>query len=191
MVARRPSLFREGYGYNEYRKEVDMQYFKMKEFECRCWCGMPEEAKVNIEAMVSNVLDPVRAKFGKPIKVNSGYRCKKHNAEVGGSPRSQHMCQGGSAAADICAEPRGYTNMTDWKQANMEIAGLIVKNGKFDQIILENVGANDLKPKWVHVSFNRNMNRGQVLKKVAGQKGYAALTADEISKLLGGGFRAK
>ena len=166
-----------------------MQYFKMKEFECRCWCGMPEEAKVNIEALVSNVLDPVRAKSGKPIKVNSGYRCKKHNAEVGGSPHSQHMCQGGSAAADICAEPRNYANMTDWKQANMEIAGLIIKNGKFDQMILENVGPNDLKPKWVHVSFNRKVNRGLMLKKVMGQKGYQVVSTSEICSLLGENYK--
>ena len=163
-----------------------MKYFRMTEFECRCWCGMPAAAKENIEALVENCLDPVRALFGKPIKVNSGYRCRKHNAEVGGATRSQHLCQDGSAAADICAEPRGYKNMAEWKEANMAIAGLIAKGGYFDQVILENVGGSDLKPKWVHVSYKRQgTNRGQVLKKVAGQRGYAALTAEEICKLLG------
>ena len=32
----------------------------------------------------------------------------------------------------------------------------------FDQIIWEN--GNDLSPDWIHVSFNMNMNRRQVLK---------------------------
>ncbi|WP_335880118.1 YcbK family protein, partial [Campylobacter jejuni] len=31
-----------------------------------------------------------------PIIINSGYRCKEHNAEVGGAPKSQHAI--GSAA---------------------------------------------------------------------------------------------
>jgi uncharacterized protein YcbK (DUF882 family) len=29
--------------------------------------------------------------IGERIKVNSGYRCKKHNAEVGGSETSSHL----------------------------------------------------------------------------------------------------
>ena len=157
-----------------------MQYFKMKEFECRCWCKMPEEVHENIEAMVTNVLDPARAMFGNPIKVNSGYRCERHNRAVGGAQRSQHLC---GQAADIAAESRNYGSTEDWKQANMEIARLIIKNGKFDQLILENVGSNDLKPRWVHVSYNPRLCRGQVLKKVEGQKRCVALTTDEIHRL--------
>lgn len=167
-----------------------MKNFKMKEFECRCRCGMPETAKVNIEAMVLSILDPVRDNFDAPIKVNSGYRCKKHNAEVGGAFQSQHLCQGDSAAADIAAESRGYENMKAWKEANKMIGGLIIKNGKFDQLILENVGEHDLLPTWIHVSFRRGGgNRGQVLKKIAGKKGYVALTSDEICSLLGSRFK--
>lgn len=39
-----------------------------------------------------------------PIHINSGYRCKKHNAEVGGATESQHML---GKAADIWVE--GHT----------------------------------------------------------------------------------
>ncbi len=142
----------------------------------------------NIEALVNNVLDPLREKYGKSIKVNSGYRCPRHNEEVLGARNSQHMK---GEAADICAEQSGYANMTAWRGANMEIARLIVKNGRFDQLILENVGENDLLPAWVHVSFSKKFNRGQVLKKVAGKAGYPALTTSEICQLLGGGFRGE
>lgn len=167
-----------------------MKYFIKREFQCRCCRQLPEEALMNMETLADNVLDPVRAKFGKPIKVNSGYRCEKHNRAVGGAKNSQHMCQGGSAAADICTGEKTQ-NMLEFKTQNMELAGLIIKNGKFDQLILENVGENDLLPAWVHVSFSKKFNRGQVLKKVVGKAGYPALTKDEICKLLGGGFRAK
>lgn len=165
-----------------------MKYFTRNEMKCKCCRQLPDEALMNCEALADNVLDPVREKFGRPIRVNSFYRCQKHNKAVGGAPHSQHLCQGSSAAADVCTGEK-TVNMQEFKTQNMEIARLIVKNGRFDQLILENVGENDLLPAWVHVSFNRKMNRGQILKKVVGKAGYPALTTDEICKLLGGGFR--
>lgn len=36
-------------------------------------------------------LEQMRREFGSDILINSGYRCKKHNAEAGGSPRSWHL----------------------------------------------------------------------------------------------------
>ena len=59
---------------------------------------MPAEVRQNIEALVANVLDSLREAYGKPIYVNSGYRCEKHNKAVGGVPKSQHMR---GEAADI------------------------------------------------------------------------------------------
>ena len=162
-----------------------MMYFDLKEFRCKCCGQLPEDEQAFIEELVRNVLDPVRGKFGKPIKVNSGYRCEKHNAKVGGARHSQHMR---GQAADICTGEK-VANMTEFKAQNLEIARLIVKNGRFDQLILENVGENDLMPLWVHVSFNPQLNRGRVMKKVAGKEGYPLLTTEEICKLLGGNFR--
>lgn len=164
-----------------------MKNFKKSEFECKCCRELPADAWMNIDALVG-MLDSVRDKFGRPIKVNSGYRCEKHNRKVGGARNSQHMT---GEAADIAAEHNGYTNMTAWKEANRLIAGLIIREGKFDQLILENVGEKDLLPQWVHVSFSRRYNRGQVLKKIAGQVGYQALTTEEIASLMGPNFKAK
>ena len=80
--------------------------------------------------------------------------------------------------------------MLEFKTQNKEIARLIVKGGRFDQLILENVDENDLLPAWVHVSWRRGgPNRGQVLKKVVGKAGYQMLTTDEICELLGPGFK--
>jgi len=37
------------------------------------------------------LLQEMRTKLNFPIYVNSGYRCKQHNIDVGGSVKSQHM----------------------------------------------------------------------------------------------------
>ena len=124
-----------------------MKYFAMKEFECKDGCGMPAEAQANIRALVENVLDPLRERYGKPIYVNSGYRCYRHNAAVGGVPNSQHM-RGEAADLRIDGNPE-------------VLARVIVENGKWDQMIIY--------PTFVHVSYKRNGgNRHQVLRKTAG-----------------------
>lgn len=52
----------------------------------------------SIQALVINVLQPLRTAVGIPMPVNSGYRCPELNAAVGGVPTSQHMK---GEAADI------------------------------------------------------------------------------------------
>ena len=122
-----------------------MKNFKIQEFVCRCGCEMPAEARQNIEALVANVLDPVRDEYGKPIYVNSGYRCEAHNRKVDGVPKSQHLL---GQAADIRCDD------------NAKLAKLIVQQGRFDQLIIY--------PTFLHVSYKRNgMNRHRVLKKTA------------------------
>jgi zinc D-Ala-D-Ala carboxypeptidase len=88
----------------------------------------------NLNRLVSSVLDPVRAKFGKPIKVSSGFRSPTLNAKVGGVSNSQHL-QG--LAADLQA-----TDLKALKQA------IITANAPFDQLIEESKG----NTKWLHVS---------------------------------------
>lgn len=178
-----------------------MKHFSLKQFACRLWCKMPEEVTENIEALVVNILDPVFEMFSKfvgssdeqseeepvnPIKVNAGYICKKHITELGMSSRSAHTT---GEAADICAEPKLYSNMMAWREANRLLASLVIKNGKFDTIILVNVGEDNLNPQWVHVAFSRSVNRGKVMKKITGQKDYVELTTDDICELLGTGFK--
>ena len=125
-----------------------MKWFKEKEFACRCCGQLPPLARENVRALVSEVLDPVREKLGMPIVVNSGYRCEKHNKDVGGVKNSQHLR--GEAADVTCADlPR--------------LKALIIENGKFDQLITY--------PTFLHVSYKRTGgNRHQRLKK--GGAGY-------------------
>lgn len=126
-----------------------MKYFSCNEFKCRCCGQLPAKAKANVEALVDNVLDPAREEFDGPVVVNSGYRCQKHNLEVGGVVNSQHMK---GEAADVCCED------------NEKLAEIIETNGKYDQLIRYK-GAGG-KIRFIHVSWKRNgENRKQRLVK--------------------------
>lgn len=148
-----------------------MIYFKNKEFVCRCGCVMPSEVQANIEALVSNVLDPLREAYGKPIYVSSGYRCEKHNAAVGGVPRSQHLL---GEAADISVKSENVKG----KSELAELARLIVAQGRFDQLILY--------PSFLHVSYKHpstgsGANRHKILRKTT--SGYAVVPHREILQM--------
>jgi len=148
-----------------------MKYFKIEEFRCKDGSVTPEEAKVNLTALVDNVLDPTRERFGARIHVNSGYRSEGYNQKIGGAKGSQHCCKNGSAAADICATHEEYGCMAEWKAANQRIAKIIVELGKFDQLILY--------PTFVHVSFKKaGGNRKEILRKSSA--GYQKISSSEI-----------
>lgn len=69
----------------------DIQYFSRAEFRCQCggkYCnGFPAEP---VEETV-RLADEIRRRAGVPLKVNSGVRCKQHNADVGGVWNSLHL----------------------------------------------------------------------------------------------------
>lgn len=57
----------------------------------------------SIRALVEEVLEPLRAAWGQPLHVNSGYRCPELNFRVGGVGSSQHVK--GEAADIACTKP--------------------------------------------------------------------------------------
>ena len=67
-------------------------HFKLKEFACK------NSEAVIVSENLCYVLEAVRAHFGKPVVVNSGYRTPEYNAKIGGAVKSQHML---GMAADI------------------------------------------------------------------------------------------
>jgi uncharacterized protein YcbK (DUF882 family) len=76
----------------------DLRYFVLDEFKCPC-CG---QALMNLDTL--SRLDKARHIAGTPFKILSGYRCKKHNKEVGGKDDSAHLK--GTAADIACLTPR-------------------------------------------------------------------------------------
>lgn len=88
--------------------------FRLSEFACNCGCkNQPEVPPRLIE-----ILEEFRFHFGRPIKINSSYRCYKHNKYVGGSVNSQHLV---GKAADIVirdTEPKKVQEYFDTKYPN-------------------------------------------------------------------------
>lgn len=105
-----------------------------------------EEHATNLMALVNNVLDPLREAYGKPITVNSGYRCEKLNKQVGGAKTSDHLK---GMAADITGgNPK----------ENKRLFALIQELGlPFKQLINESNFA------WVHISYDENNLKRQIL----------------------------
>ena len=97
----------------------------------------------NMRYCCEKILEPVRAKFGKPVQINSSYRSPLVNKAVGGSATSQHV---NGQAIDF--EVPGVDNkvVADWVADNLE----------FDQVILEFYTAGDKNSGWVHASIKKN-----------------------------------
>ncbi len=70
--------------------------FSLEEFECKCGCKMPADVEENIKELADN-LQILRDVIGR-IDLTNAYRCKEHNADVGGAIDSQHIK---GKAADI------------------------------------------------------------------------------------------
>ena len=105
----------------------------------------PPAIKVKLNALVNNLLDPVRERWGHPITVNSGYRCPVLNKAVGGVATSQHVT---GEAADITAGSPAQ---------NRKLFDLVASSGlPFDQLI------DERDYTWIHVSYS-NRNRRQIL----------------------------
>lgn len=120
----------------------------------------PNQAIIdNMKLLAEKVFEPMREHFKKPIYISSFYRGMPLNNAIKGSITSQH-CSG--QAMDIDMGDKA-------KPSNFEIFQYIKKNLKFDQLIWE--FGSDENPSWVHVSYSKDKNRGQVLKARKNSKG--------------------
>lgn len=111
--------------------------------------GIPNEPNSeqlsNMKRVAELVFEPLRSWYGKPIKINSFFRSEKLNVAVGGAKNSDHKF---GRAIDISAGSKVENKkLFDWLKANVE----------YDQLI------NEYDYRWIHVSYNINKNRKQVL----------------------------
>ena len=112
----------------------------------------PPEVLAAMKLTAEMVFEPLREIIGRPVGISSFYRSPEVNRAIGGSDTSQH-CKG--EAIDIDGDITAVDN------------GLIFDTLRlmdFDQLIWE-FGTADA-PRWVHVSYRRSGNRGQVLKSI-------------------------
>ncbi len=109
----------------------------------------PDELN-NLLKLCANVLQPIRDHYQKGVKVNSGYRSPDVNAKVGGSRTSDH-CRGMAADIEIPGVP------------NAELAAYIRDNLAYTQLILEFYTPGVPDSGWVHVSYDDQDLKKQVL----------------------------
>ena len=66
-----------------------LSHFKAREFQCKCRraeCDAPEMDKAFLAK-----LEELRERWGRPLIVTSGVRCRWHNDQIKGAPMSFHM----------------------------------------------------------------------------------------------------
>jgi zinc D-Ala-D-Ala carboxypeptidase len=111
----------------------------------------------NLKELVENVYDPLCNHFNRAIPISSGFRSKVLNSIIGGAKNSQHAT---GQAIDLDCDGDG-TPIT-----NNAVFYWLFNNVEFDQLIWE--FGDDRSPSWVHVSFNSQGNRKQVLRAFKG-----------------------
>ena len=115
----------------------------------------PNPAQIeNLKALATNILQPVRSHFDKPLIISSGFRCAQLCLEIGSSVNSQHVADNSAAAADF--EIPGVDNR--------ELALYIKNELEFDQLILEFYKDNEPTSGWIHCSYSTDRNRNQSLR---------------------------
>lgn len=108
--------------------------------------NIPNEEQLNNMKIVAEAcFEPLREWYGKPIKINSFFRCEALNTLVKGSKTSDHM-KGRSIDIDAGSIEENK-KLFDWCKANL----------KYDQLI------NEYNFSWVHISFHLGNNRNQIL----------------------------
>lgn len=127
--------------YTDHRKFDDEQY------------NPPPEVVENLRALCVNVLQPLRDAIGRPIKINSGYRCPSLNTAIKGATKSQHKT---GHAADIV----DLTNGNEFLYRKIKELNL-----PFDQMI------DEFGFRWVHVSYDPSRNRKEILQARKDEKG--------------------
>ena len=135
----------------------EMKYFSIKELtksETATKKGIdntPNAGQVKtLEALINNLLDPIREQWGAAIYVTSGFRSVALNKAVGGVSNSHHL---GGYAADLTVKSQA---------GNKALFDMIRRSKlKWTQLISEKTTAQGCG--WVHISYVPNNLKNQVL----------------------------
>ena len=102
--------------------------FSLEEFECRCGCKMPDFVKKNVEKLANN-LQVLRDAVGR-IDLTNAYRCKEHNADVGGVSDSQHLKGKAADVQSKTIKPKDMAQIVAdlMKNESFELGGIGIYN---------------------------------------------------------------
>lgn len=113
--------------------------------------NIPNEEQISaMKAVAEHCFEPMRTFWGKPLKVDSFFRCPELNKAVKGSLTSQHMK---GEAIDI---------FTGSKENNLKLLEWAKLHLVYDQLIYEY--GDETGPAWVHISFTKGHNRNEYLR---------------------------
>lgn len=153
----------------------------------------------NLSMLCSEVLQPLRDFLDSPVRITSGYRCKRLNTQVGGSPTSDHVkglaadiegwdesdmlnikltkCAHG-AYIELCDRPDADTHLVYINSAILLYIAFNLED-RFSQLISE-YGTEE-KCEWVHVSVPDigKKGKGEILRKEHG-KGYRSMSKEQL-----------
>ena len=137
------------------------KHFKLEEFTKSMTAtrkGIKNDAGAgdikNLENVCYEILEPVRAKFEKPITITSGYRSEELCEAIGSKKTSQHS-KGEAVDFEIAGE------------SNLKVAIWIEANCDFDQLILE-YWTGEQNSGWIHCSYRNdgtNRHTGLIINK--------------------------
>jgi len=108
---------------------------------------------VLLTAVAAQILEPVRAHYNRPVRVNSGYRSPALNAHIPGSSNTSEHCFCRAVDFEVPGVP------------NFEVARWIAGGGLphgFGQVILEAYTPGQPSSGWVHCSLRTAAHDGEI-----------------------------
>lgn len=115
--------------------------FGLAEFACHSGDDVPSDLLPNVQALVTDVLQPIRSSWNGLVTVMSGYRSLAWNTRVGGAKNSTHMTAKG---ADI--RPSKIESVPFLHQMILDM----YRRGELPEL-----GGLGLYRGWVHVDTER------------------------------------
>lgn len=121
-------------------------HFLLREFHCKDGTPVPANAVPAVKRLAREVLEPLRAKFGR-CRINSGFRTDAYNAKVGGVPKSRHQYHEfpTEPAADLTFE-RG--TVSEWATEAERILGNRGGIGTYPSQNFVHVDPRPTKSRW-------------------------------------------
>lgn len=113
-----------------------IEFFSLDEMVCPCCNSIVLDDGLMMHLVK---LDIMRKQYGRPIIINSGHRCAKHNAEVGGAPESWHL----RFATDISPSIGRESDLTDLYKLALSYKW----------------GGIGLYPSWIHLDMRPSLTR--------------------------------
>lgn len=123
------------------------EHFSRAELAC------PDCGACDLDPRLVPALERLRAAAAMPVLVDSGYRCARHNAAVGGRGDSQHQL---GRAADVRIPPLGLQAMYDLANGVPDFArgGIGVYDDGFIHIDVRDWRARWARVKGVYLGLN-------------------------------------